>query len=132
MVEKLECDVVRDTFYLLFNDKRFLFEFNKCLAEYTVHLSYSESKMIKRCNAIPEWLRKAIYFRDNGVCQKCGKDLSGLFQIPEERGVHFDHIIPLEKGGTNDSTNFQLLCSKCNLQKSKKVITPQYYYQYYW
>lgn len=130
LMENLESSVVRDVFYLLFNNKLFLFEFNKLFVEY-IH-SGLEGQSVKRCNALPEWLKKAIYFRDNGVCQKCGKDLSGLFHITEEREIQFDHIIPLEKGGTNDSTNFQLLCSKCNLKKLAKIVVPGCYYQYYW
>jgi 5-methylcytosine-specific restriction endonuclease McrA len=31
---------------------------------------------------------------------------------------HLDHIVPLAKGGTNERTNFQLLCPPCNLKKS--------------
>lgn len=132
LMETLEGNIVRDTFYLLFNNKHFLFEFNKILAKHISQVNGFTDGSVKRCNVIPEWLKKAIYFRDNGVCQKCGRDLSGTFQIVEERGIHFDHIVPLEKGGTNDTTNFQLLCSKCNLKKSKKLVPPQSYYQYYW
>lgn len=33
---------------------------------------------------------------------------------------HLDHIVPLAKGGTNDRSNFQLLCPTCNLKKSAK------------
>lgn len=129
-MESLEDNITTETFYLLFNNKQFLFEFNKSVAKYTAQVL--EDNPIVRCKTIPTWLKKAIYFRDNGVCQRCGKDLSCLFQITEERGIHYDHVIPLEKGGTNDSTNFQLLCSKCNLKKSIKLVAPKSLYQYYW
>ena len=33
---------------------------------------------------------------------------------------HLDHIVPVAKGGTNDRSNFQLLCPTCNLKKSAK------------
>lgn len=33
---------------------------------------------------------------------------------------HIDHIMPLALGGTNDATNLQLLCVRCNLSKGAK------------
>lgn len=36
-------------------------------------------------------------------------------------GYHVDHIIPLARGGTNWCGNLQLLCAKCNQQKSDKI-----------
>ena len=50
----------------------------------------------------------------------------------ENGQLHFDHIIPLEKGGTNDPTNFQLLCANCNLTKNDALQLPNYQYQMYW
>ena len=36
--------------------------------------------------------------------------------------VHFDHIIPLSKGGPHAVENLCASCSKCNLQKQDKLI----------
>lgn len=33
---------------------------------------------------------------------------------------HFDHIIPLARGGTHEPRNIQLLCAPCNLRKSDR------------
>ena len=43
-------------------------------------------------------------------CSKCGstKDLT------------LDHIIPLARGGTNDQSNAQVLCRKCNSIKGSR------------
>lgn len=53
-------------------------------------------------------LRKEIMLRDNYTCQICGK------YMPDEVGLHIDHIIPVSKGGKTIVSNLQVLCSKCN------------------
>lgn len=56
-----------------------------------------------------EWtrLRAAVLARDMNMCQKCGK-----------RATDVDHIIPLERGGTNDTWNLQSLCGDCHDRKT--------------
>lgn len=135
--ERIESDLVESIFYLLYSNKGFLFQFNKYLSNYvnTENLPksfFDENSHILRGDYLPQWLRRAVFYRDNGRCQHCGKDLSGLLNITDDRGVQYDHIIPLEKGGTNDATNFQLLCEDCNLRKSGNIVLPQYFYQMYW
>ena len=57
-------------------------------------------------------LRREIMIRDNYTCQICGK------YMPDEIGLHVDHIIPISKGGKTVPSNLQVLCSKCNGRKS--------------
>lgn len=59
-------------------------------------------------------LRERIKIRDNYTCQICGK------YMPDEVGLHIDHIIPISKGGKSVQSNLQVLCSKCNGIKSNK------------
>ncbi len=61
--------------------------------------------------AIPETIKLLVFTRDEGKCVRCG---SG-------ENLHFDHIIPVSKGGGNSEDNIQLLCDHCNLQKSDKI-----------
>ena len=63
-----------------------------------------------------EWanLREFILERDNYTCQKCGK-----FAMDIGLAVH--HILPLHKGGTNDTSNLLILCHKCH-SKSHRAI----------
>ena len=60
-------------------------------------------------------LRKKIMVRDHHTCQSCGK------YMPDEVGLHIDHIVPVSKGGKTVPSNLQVLCSKCNGNKSNKL-----------
>ena len=55
-------------------------------------------------------LRYRIIKRSGGKCEACG--VSSV-----ERAIDIDHIIPKNKGGSNDESNLQALCYKCNRQK---------------
>jgi 5-methylcytosine-specific restriction endonuclease McrA len=59
---------------------------------------------------IPIEVRKYVYQRDNYQCQSCGKKA-------QETQLNIDHIISLAKGGSNDISNLQTLCSICNQRK---------------
>lgn len=47
-------------------------------------------------------------------CPMCDKRLNEY---------HIDHVIPLSKGGRHTSSNLQLLCPRCNIEKSDKILT---------
>lgn len=86
---------------------------------------FSKSGVLKRVS-IPQWAKRAVYYRDRGVCVKCHRDLSGTLNIGNSG--NYDHIVPLEKGGLNDVTNVQLLCSTCNLSKAgTEILTSDQY-----
>ena len=60
---------------------------------------------------IPESVRLFVWQRDQGQCVKCGS----------RELLEFDHIIPVALGGSNTERNIQLLCERCNREKSKNV-----------
>jgi hypothetical protein len=60
---------------------------------------------------IPESVKLLAWTRDGGACVKCGS----------KQDLHFDHIIPVAKGGSNSEENIQILCQTCNLRKSDKI-----------
>lgn len=52
-----------------------------------------------------------VWNRDGGRCVICGS----------KDKLEFDHIIPFSKGGAATYRNLQLLCEKCNREKSNKI-----------
>lgn len=70
-----------------------------------------DSEYLKKRESIPQKAQDAVWNRDGGRCVKCGS----------QESLEFDHIIPFSKGGSNSIRNLQLLCKKCNLEKSNKI-----------
>lgn len=60
---------------------------------------------------IPREVVDAVYRRDGGRCVYCGST----------ENLQLDHIIPFSKGGATTLENLQLLCQKCNLEKSNHI-----------
>lgn len=61
---------------------------------------------------IPAEVKKEVYQRDGGRCAICGA----------ESDLHFDHIVPLAKGGAATSVdNLRLLCGKHNRSKGARI-----------
>lgn len=112
-----------DVFHLLYANRAFLLQFNQSLAKYlqsgevNLPTEYLDEKgVLKRQSYFPSWLKKAVFYRDQGKCVLCQRDLSGLLNTDQR--IHFDHIVPLNLWGSNDPSNLQLLCEECNLKKS--------------
>ena len=68
-------------------------------------------KMGRKREPIPQKVKDEVWRRDGGRCVLCGS----------QENLEFDHIIPLSKGGSNTVRNIQLLCQKCNREKSNKI-----------
>jgi 5-methylcytosine-specific restriction endonuclease McrA len=60
---------------------------------------------------IPGEVKRAVWARDGGRCVECRDD----------RYLEFDHIIPHSQGGANTFGSVQLLCRKCNNEKSDRI-----------
>jgi len=58
--------------------------------------------------------RDRIRARDCGLCQECRR--KGVTLI----GSQVDHIIPLWKGGSDDDSNKELLCTPCHDAKTAR------------
>lgn len=91
---------------------RQVFKFKLELAEDEVERDESGETIMEHARLIPMNVKREVWDRDNGKCQKCGAD----------DNLHFDHIIPYSKGGTSkDPENIQLLCARHNLSKSDNI-----------
>ncbi len=63
---------------------------------------------------IPTEVKVEVWARDKGQCVKCGS----------KENLHYDHDLPFSKGGTSlIAKNVRILCMKCNLKKSNKILT---------
>lgn len=58
----------------------------------------------------------AILERDGWVCHICGDPIADL------EDLHFDHIIPLSKGGPHHADNISPAHALCNLKKGDKIL----------
>ncbi|MBO7594975.1 MAG: HNH endonuclease, partial [Salinivirgaceae bacterium] len=119
-------NITNEVFYILYTDHNFLLNFNKTIAAIIKNAdnerdwNYPDNILtkkgtIKRKN-IPQWVKDAVFHRDHGRCVFCNKDLTGRYTHLNKR--NFDHIIPLNKYGSNDPNNIQLTCEKCNKEKN--------------
>lgn len=65
--------------------------------------------------------KRAIASKDH-VCALCGNELDMDAKPYTPRACEVDHIIPISRGGAPyDIDNLQLLCHKCNRQKSNRL-----------
>ena len=69
----------------------------------------------RRKTNIPRGLRHEVFKRDNYTCVECGA------RRDDGATLHVDHKIPVSKGGTDELSNLQTLCSDCNLNKSDVI-----------
>ena len=60
---------------------------------------------------IADDVKQFVWQRDKGRCVKCSS----------QEKLEFDHIIPFSKGGSNTERNLQLLCERCNREKSNNI-----------
>lgn len=63
---------------------------------------------------IPPALRKEVYRRDKGKCQRCGVSV-----LASEAEV--DHLVAVSRGGPSTLDNLRILCRPCNREKASAL-----------
>lgn len=62
----------------------------------------------------------AVYERDSGICYLCERHV-------DRNGCHFDHVIPLSKGGSHTYENIRPTHATCNIRKGPRLVAPGAY-----
>lgn len=73
----------------------------------------SENKKYLNLRAFSDKDKQTMYQRQNGDCPRCDKN----FELSQ---MDADHIRPWSDGGTTTLSNGQMLCRRCNHEKSNK------------
>lgn len=96
---------------IVFNGVRKVFKFYLKPVEF---ISKHKEIELPHSRLIPTAIKLEVWARDKGQCVLCGS----------KENLHFDHDLPFSKGGTSlTPANVRILCMKCNLSKSNKILT---------
>jgi len=60
--------------------------------------------------SVSESKKRFVAARQNWLCEKCGNMLQATYEI--------DHIVRLDRGGSNDISNLSALCVSCHKNKT--------------
>lgn len=92
---------------------RQVFKFKLVAVESDEDFSRPVEPKPERRRVIPTAVKLEVWRRDGGKCVVCG--------APDE--LHFDHIVPVSRGGTSAvADNIQLLCARHNLEKRDQIL----------
>lgn len=62
---------------------------------------------------IPKAVKQKVIKRDGMKCARCSCPIN----------LSFAHIVPIAKGGSNDASNIQILCSDCKDEKGEGLVS---------
>lgn len=82
----------------------------------------SERRKIENRRDFSDDIKEYIKYKSDCRCSHCGKTLKTDFTV--------EHVIPLNKGGSNDLSNLVALCQDCNFKKEDFIYYPTEYYKY--
>lgn len=98
------------------------------------HYKIVEELPISQLPRFAEHRRLRVFYHKGTTCVSCGLIGTKLVKGKGHGGqlhwdiytddyfpITVDHIIPKSKKGTDDLTNLQPMCAKCNVQKGDKI-----------
>lgn len=66
--------------------------------------------------------RAEILRRDGPCCAFCGIETTQPIHLKSAAtDRHYDHIVPLKRGGHHSMKNMRILCAKCNISKKDRL-----------
>ncbi len=74
--------------------------------------TFSQEQSIENREPIPDWMRRAVLERDNGICRYFGR---------RAMTFHLDHVIPVSQGGHSTVANLVTACVECNRKKGGRT-----------
>ena len=91
--ERLIEGISRDVFAVLFANRQVLQDLNQLIADHVVDACIDDAKIIPYVNkkglakraAIPQWVSRAVFYRDRGRCAFCQKDLNAQLCIRPQK-----------------------------------------------
>ena len=83
--------------------------------------SMNVERRIRTSEAVLHFKRVDVYERDNWTCQLCLKSVNPNLVFPDPMCASLDHVIPLSRGGSHQSSNVQLAHLRCNTSRGNKV-----------
>jgi len=102
-------EIILRTKKIVYDEKADLVSLKASVSNLEAAIEYTKAG--PKRDPISEDVKMLVWVRDGGACVRCGS----------KEKLHFDHIIPVDKGGSNDEANIQILCQTCNLKKSDKI-----------
>lgn len=107
--KKLDADALEEEIAKLMQDD----EVVKKSGIYEYVLTGDEKHLNLR--AFPNGMKREVYEAQGGICPHCKDEEKKRLEFEE---MEADHIIPWSKGGKTVKENCQMLCKKCNREKS--------------
>lgn len=97
--------------YRFYFDKNLEYLFNEEKKKHHIYFAmrYAKKRLRMYANLFNRDMRKVLISKDS-VCINCNSI----------DNLQLDHIIPIDKGGKNLTSNIQILCRVCNREKSNK------------
>lgn len=125
--------IVDQVFVFFWNRPDILLDFNLKISKVIRNLTVKEYPSLLKDGQVERiymqvWLEDLIMARERGRCYYCTTPV--ILTDSYNRDIHFDHLIPIAHGGSNDPTNFVLSCSSCNTKKGTEIWAPPF--THYW